>query len=227
MVGTCEFYPYCYLLVAADTALAAAVEAEKHGREGKNYHYVVAAVFCAFAVEAVLNHVGVEKVSDWMDAEKEYRKWEDKLAELEAVLCVSFNRGQMPFQTVADAFRLRNNLAHGKTWVGSQSYFPTATTDHESYPTWLKQYLNEAKAKRVISDTRQMIETLLTKAGVSSLDLYKDSYPDFLPSDDPTDKPSSVDWAKKQGTSIEGRTSICLRLARMFLRLETWLCRKK
>ncbi len=61
MQGWTEFYPYCYMLIAADTAL----ESSRLELPGRNYHYVTAIVFSAFAVEAAVNHVGIDHVPDW------------------------------------------------------------------------------------------------------------------------------------------------------------------
>lgn len=56
MEGCTEFYPFCYLLIAADTALDAA----RQELPGRNYHYVTVIVSAAFAVEAAANHVGID-----------------------------------------------------------------------------------------------------------------------------------------------------------------------
>jgi hypothetical protein len=169
MEGVTEFYPYCYLLMAADTALDAA----KQELPGRNYHYITAVVFSAFAVEAAINHVGIDSDPDWATDERKMGGWEKKLKALGSkyLILLDFSTGHA--KTVKEAFEVRDKLAHGKTWVGEQCYLEDdSNTRDASFPDWLEPCLNEARATQVICDARTLIGQLLVAAGNAPIDLY-------------------------------------------------------
>lgn len=168
MEGWTEFYPYCYLLIAADTAL----EAAKLELPGRNYHYVTAVVFSAFAVEAAVNHVGIDHVSDWSKNERGMGGWEKKLTTLAAKFGMPLDFTTGAAQTVKAAFEVRDKLAHGKTWVGEQCYIDDGEGWDEGFPDWLLPCLNEIRAQQVITDARELIGQLLDKAGYPPTNLY-------------------------------------------------------
>lgn len=168
MEGFTEFYPYCYLLIAADTALDAA----KQELPGRNYHYVTAVVFSAFAVEAAINHVAIDSDPNWATEERKMGGWEKKLKVLAATFSMSLDFSTGHAKTVKEAFDVRDKLAHGKTWVGEQRYLDDGTgTSDASFPDWLEPCLNEARATQVIRDARTLIGELLQTAG-PAIDLY-------------------------------------------------------
>ncbi len=173
MEGWTEFYPYCYLLIAADTALDAA----KLELPGRNYHYVIAVTFSAFAVEAAVNHVGIDYYPDWMKKPKEggheRKPWKEKLELLATKFGMQLDFTSGAARTVMEAFEVRDRLAHGKTWVGEQCYLDDGQgTDDVSFPDWLQPYLNETRAKQVIDDARALIGQLFEKAGYPPHNLY-------------------------------------------------------
>lgn len=169
MEGWTEFYPYCYLLLAADTAL----EAAKLELPGRNYHYVTAIVFSAFAVEAAVNHVGIDHVPDWSKTERGMGGWEKKLTTLAVKFGMPLDFTTGPAQTVKTAFEVRDKLAHGKTWVGEQCYLDDGHGIGDvSFPDWLQPSLNETRARQVIADARELIGRLFDKAGYPPLNLY-------------------------------------------------------
>ncbi len=169
MEGFTEFYPYCYLLIAADTALDAA----KQELPGRNYHYVTAVIFSAFAVEAAVNHVGIDSDPNWATDERKMGGWEKKLKALAANFSMPLDFSTGHAKTVKEAFEVRDKLAHGKTWVGEQCYLDDgASTWDASFPDWLELCLNETRAAQVIRDARTLIGELLAKAGYPPTDLY-------------------------------------------------------
>ncbi|MEZ6141309.1 MAG: hypothetical protein R3B84_12130 [Zavarzinella sp.] len=174
MEGYTEFYPYCYLLIAADNSLEAAKLVEKYDHNrGRNYHYASAVIFSAFAVEAVVNHIGLEQIEDWAKDERKKGGWEKKLIEVAALGSKTPDFTEPPFKTAKEAFSMRDRLAHGKTWVGEQCYIDTGCEQEEhSFPDWLELYLNERKAVEVVSDARKVVETLLLWARYPLHDLY-------------------------------------------------------
>lgn len=182
MEGITEFYPYCYLLVAADTALDAA----KQELRGRNYHYVIAAVFSAFAVEAAVNHVGIDAEPNWAAEERKMGGWEKKLKAIVAKFSFTLDFTCGHVKTVKEAFELRDKLAHGKTWVGEQCYLDNGTSTREvSFPDWLEPYLNESRATQVIQDSRTLIQQLLVVAGFEAIDLYTMGSGDYQEVDGP------------------------------------------
>ncbi len=169
MQGWTEFYPYCYMLIAADTAL----ESSRLELPGRNYHYVTAIVFSAFAVEAAVNHVGIDHVPDWSKNERRMGGWEKKLKTLATRFGMPLDFTTRPAQTVKAAFEVRDKLAHGKTWVGEQCYLDDGHgIGDASFPDWLLPCLNEARAQQVIDDARELIGQLLDKAEYPPTDLY-------------------------------------------------------
>ena len=169
MEGTTEFYPYCYLLIAADTALDAA----KQESPGRNYHYVTSVIFSAFAVEAAVNHVGIDSDPNWSTGERRMGGWEKKLKALADKFSMPLDFSTGHAKTVKESFEVRDKLAHGKTWVGEQCYLDDGIGNwNTSFPDWLEPCLNEARAKQVIKDARTLIGELLAIANYPLTDLY-------------------------------------------------------
>jgi hypothetical protein len=168
MEGWTEFYPYSYLLLAADTAL----EAAKLELPGRNYHYVTAVIFSAFAVEAAVNHVGIDHVPDWSKDERGMGGWEKKLTALATKFGMPLDFTTGPAHTVKAAFEVRDKLAHGKTWGGEQCYLDDGQGWDEGFPDWLLACLNEPRARQVITDARELIMRLFDKAGYPPVNLH-------------------------------------------------------
>jgi hypothetical protein len=201
MEGSTEFYPFCYLLIAADTALKSA----KLELPGRNYHYVTAVVFSAFAVEATVNHVGLDHVQDWAKKERRMGGWEKKLSHLATRFGLVLDFNPAPGKTVKDAFGVRDNLAHGKTWVGEQCYVDDGDRmGGANFPDWLRPCLNEARATQFISDARELISQLLGKAGYPPTDLYSMGQGAYEEVIDPQAKPRPAVW-KIKGTKMRKR----------------------
>jgi hypothetical protein len=172
MEGWTEFYPFCFMLIAADTALDAA----RMELPGRNYHYVTAVTFSAFAVEAAVNHVGIDYFPEWMAKKKdgghERKPWNEKLELLTTKFGMPLDFTTGAAKTVKEAFEVRDKLAHGKTWVGRQCYLDDGHMGVTSFPDWLAPCLNESRAKQVIDDARTLIGQLLDKAGYQPHSLY-------------------------------------------------------
>jgi hypothetical protein len=140
---------------------------------GRNYHYVTAVIFSAFAVEAAINHVGIDSDPNWATSERKMGGWEKKLNALATRYSIQLDFSTGHAKAVKEAFELRDKLAHGKTWVGKQCYLDDGiSTRDASIPDWLEPCLNEARATQVIGDARTLIGQLLGAAGFASIDLY-------------------------------------------------------
>ena len=196
MKGTIEFYPYCYLLIAAHNALEAAKLVEREGERGRNYHYMTAVVFSAFAVEAVVNHIGQDRIPDWDSNERNIRGLEARVKAVSNGNTPDFTTA--PFKTVKEAVAIRHNLAHGKTWVGDQLYFDSGEGMHEQeFPNWLESQLNETRAVEVHSDAEKVIQTLLVWSGYLAYDLYTMGRGQGSEVTDPNAQPRPTVWKIK------------------------------
>ncbi len=73
-----------------------------------------AIVFCAFALEGYLNHVGAELVPNWGELFESLSP-EAKLVFLAERYSAKVEFGKAPFQAFRAIFKVRNQLAHPKT----------------------------------------------------------------------------------------------------------------
>ncbi len=76
--------------------------------------------------------------------------------------------GNRPFQTLSDLFKFRDRLAHGKTTTEEKSYEYRGNPEDDNNPLdpdWLKKFYSDQAVERVLEDTDQIIDLLLTKAG--------------------------------------------------------------
>jgi hypothetical protein len=73
-----------------------------------------AIIFCAFALEGFLNHVGAELVPKWGELFESLSP-EAKLVYLSERHAVKIDFGQPPFEAFRTIFRVRNQMAHPKT----------------------------------------------------------------------------------------------------------------
>jgi hypothetical protein len=76
---------------------------------------ITSVIYSAFALEALLNFLGTQKLTFW-DA-IEHLKWGEKMELLARLYDVKLEKGKRPYQTVVKMFNWRNRLAHGKTDV--------------------------------------------------------------------------------------------------------------
>ena len=170
MSGTATFNTFSYLLNGAHSLSQTAKDHEV----GSNYCRLSAVVFAAFSIEAHLNHIGEAKLSFWQIVEPKL-SWRQKLELITTHFGVTPDFGKRPFQTLSDLFRLRDRLAHGKTTTEEKSYeYRDGSEDHRGSldPDWLKGFWSDEAVERVLEDTRQIIETLHTKAGFEPQSLH-------------------------------------------------------
>ena len=72
-------------------------------------------IYSAFCFEAYLNYVGEQEVVFWEEIEM-IRTFE-KLTILKKHLSLEINEGCRPFQSLKEAFGIRNELAHGLSLI--------------------------------------------------------------------------------------------------------------
>ena len=132
---------------------------------GQLSYCMTSMLFCAFCLEAFLNHLGQEKVLDW-DPLKEKLKPEEKLNVLAKFLGFKPNLGIRPYQTFKSIFTLRNLLVHAKT-VTLEDGFIQVYGDHQ--PSFLADWeskISLKEATRFLDDTKSIIFDLSEHAGV-------------------------------------------------------------
>lgn len=117
-------------------------------------------LYCAFTMEAFLNHVGCLLIETWLQIEEKHKP-KQKLKHIEKSLGTSFDLSKRPFQTFNDLFTYRNWLAHGKTEEITE---PTIIEtdigpDFEFESNWEK-WTNYKTAKRFNEDTFSMMNQI-------------------------------------------------------------------
>ena len=165
--GESTFFPFVYLLEAARNARETASERPT----GSNYHRVSSVLFCAFAMEAYLNHLGGSAIRYWGIVEPKLG-WRQKLDLVAQHFEATIDAGRRPFGTIIQLFKFRDKLVHGKTetWDFEYKYDP-AKRDASQDPDWLSQYWNDAAVDRVLEDTEKAIKFLHDNADLDPLDL--------------------------------------------------------
>jgi len=121
-------------------------------------------LYCAFTLEAFLNHIG-NLVPDQWDEKYGRKGPKEKMAVIEKYLETKFNKSLRPFQTFNEIFKYRNMLVHGRTEVINE---PTIVEtdrgpDFEFESDWKKMTTYD-NAKRFFNDTDQiMIDIFMFK----------------------------------------------------------------
>jgi hypothetical protein len=169
MEGESVFYPFSYFLTAAFNAL----ECGRTDTPGRNFHRVNVVIFSAFAVEGVLNHIGVDKVPDWNDTERK-KNWRQKLKDIAKLANVTLDWNKSPVKSVAESFEFRDNMAHGKTWIGDVCYQDGGGAERPSgFPDWLEKFHDLNRIETVNADANALILQLLKGAGYNEHDIFK------------------------------------------------------
>jgi hypothetical protein len=158
--ATTKTYMYCR--VAAQRALKQAAQQEM----GSFYFRMMAGTFAAFTVEAYLNHLGKQKVSDWKAIEGKLGPRE-KLLILKQLLRLSIDQSCRPFQTLDSMLKLRNALAHGKTATVSSENLTKGLNEESTHwpePHW-KTLCSLESVTRMVEDAEAMVRELSTQIG--------------------------------------------------------------
>lgn len=158
---------YAYLRATAKMQLKQAEECNGHG---EFYWCVATLVFCAFAVEAYLNHVG-ERImpEEWKAAKwKRPRKKLDLITE-RANLVPDFK--SRPFGTFTMLFRFRNAMAHGRTVTVRRErivtgYDPNRVARNRYPSAWWEQQSKLKNAQRAVADVEAMMLAIHSAAGL-------------------------------------------------------------
>ena len=164
MSGESTFNTFSYLLHVAESL---AKTADEHA-PGSKHCRISAVLFSAFAIEAHLNHIGEAKHPDWKNNERRMSRRE-KLTRLNSQFGIPLDFNKRPFQTFVDLFKFRDQLAHGKSKTEEKDYEYNGNSEDELVsldPEWLKINSTKEAVDRALTDTRQIIELLHSKAGL-------------------------------------------------------------
>ena len=107
-------YTFAMLRMAADNAARAAEATES----GSMYTSMLSRLATAFMLEAYLNHLGEERIPDWLAAEKDWLDPKSKLKLIIDELHIPFERGnkhQSDYLGYLETFEFRRKLVHART----------------------------------------------------------------------------------------------------------------
>ena len=142
--------------------------------EGRIHHLMTSMLFCAFTLEAFLNHVGQIKFPFW-ETLKERLSPRDKLNVLECVLPFGSDFGKRPFQTFRSIFRFRNLLVHAKTeTLITEGDF--ILSEGEGFPqplTEWEQLLTIDHARIFLDDTKEIVTLIAEAAGINPNEVFE------------------------------------------------------
>lgn len=151
---------YCYLHNVARQSL---IQADKE-RAGSFYFLMSAGVFAAFAAEAYFNHLGSVTIPYWASLERLSPISKAEVLSHE-VLGKPPLWGRRPFQSLKDAFALRDQLAHGRTQTVSykdRMMFLRTDEEHPEPETPWERLCKPKNVERIVTDVEAIIELFAT-----------------------------------------------------------------
>lgn len=154
--------------VALAEASARMLTNAKATEEGCAYNIMGSMLFCAFCLEAYLNHLGSNVQAGWDIVERKLSPHE-KLDLLSQAIGYKLDKGCRPFQTFREAFKFRDALVHAKPFsahapVRSGVIPPISDEAPEELKARWEKWVTLEKAQRFYDDTLKMIEILHCKA---------------------------------------------------------------
>lgn len=196
MEGSNRFFPFNYLLSSAKTSLAAAelldqleaMNVNKAGLDlsGRSLHLATAVIHSAFAIEAAINHIGVEHISDWDKKERKIFGLKNRLNAIASHFKTTIDCAIEPVKTLLDAHETRNNLAHGKPWRSDEVYLDDGETHATTEPDWLTRWYGNNEAKNAYEAAITLIESLYKLADFMEHEIYSRGRGQFGTVDDQT-----------------------------------------
>ena len=137
------------------------------------YYCTITMVFCAFSIEAYVNHLGAQMIQDWDAIER--ATIDEKLLIIANSKNKTINKNKKPFCYLNMIFDYRDNIAHGRTQTitKNQSINPGGAPNMPTAKWEKMTTLNNAKAFR--KNTKDIITSL-------SRDFANNDFPLGLPS---------------------------------------------
>ncbi|WP_339414524.1 hypothetical protein [Pseudomonas sp. EA_35y_Pfl2_R5] len=155
---------YAYMFIGAKAMLE---QAEKSD-DGQLYNLVSCLIFCAFTIEAYLNHLGQLQDESWEKTERKLSKLK-KYTKLCQQAGITPDFTQRPYSTLSELFAFRDKMAHGKTIkenITKEIEFPSESTRFKTETDW-QQFSSIENAKRAIEDTEKLVKELHAASGQS------------------------------------------------------------
>ncbi len=205
MEGSNRFFPFSFLLSSAKTSLAAAVlldqlevmDIDRTGLDlaGRNPHLSTAVIHSAFAIEAAINHIGVEHIPDWDKKEKKIFRLKNRLNAIASHFKTTIDCTTEPVKTLLDAYETRNNLAHGKPWRSEEVYLDDGETHPATHPDWLTRWHGNNEARNAYEAAITLIKALYKMADFMEHEIHSRGRGQFGTVQDHTVGPS-CHWEK-------------------------------
>ncbi|WP_192035071.1 hypothetical protein [Halomonas sp. YLGW01] len=153
---------FAYMFVGAKAML----EQAERDQNGQLYNLVSCLIYCAFTIEAYLNHLGQLKHDDWDRKERSLSKLK-KFKTLCGEADIEPDFSQRPYSTLHELFAFRDRMAHGKTTTESvrkEVDLPGDSFRLTTESEW-QEYSTIGNARRAIEDTEQLVKELHKKSG--------------------------------------------------------------
>lgn len=162
--GSGETRTYAYLRACAKFAYR---QLSEKGNEGSSFYILQTMTFCAFAMEAYLNHLGAKRLNHWSTIGRKLGP-EDKLDLLLELNKGSVDKSRRPFQTFSSMVTFRNLIVHGQTETITK---PSVMTKIDgsvdvTFPTKWQSMLTKFNAKRYLDDLDELFVKIAEQAGV-------------------------------------------------------------
>ena len=142
--------------------------------EGSLHNLMISMLFCAFTIEAFLNHLlEITFPAFWEPLKKRLRP-RDKLHVLAAYFSIDPDFGHRPFQTFDKIFQFRNLLVHAKTEkLIAESEFILEDGDRfpEPLAKW-EELLSVDNARRFLDDTKEIVTRIAVAAGINPDEVF-------------------------------------------------------
>ena len=141
-------------------------------REGSTWQFLSSIVLTAFAFEAYLNHVGPKTIEGWERIDR--RQYRLKFGCLRKALLVEFEGGfgKRPLKTIAELFKFRDTMAHGRS--DNVSKFTTQLADGSLEAFLWQQPLTEweelIKSSEFANLAREDVHAVLIKLHAARTD---------------------------------------------------------
>lgn len=129
------------------------LELAESTRDGQLYTLTSALIYCAFTLEAYLNHLGKLRHANWDEIERNYGK-RRKFEMFANASNIAFDYAHRPYSTLEELFAFRDRMAHGRTVTENVSMLIDADAPR------LPQIVNESdwQAFATIENARRAIE---------------------------------------------------------------------
>jgi len=136
-------------------------------RDGQLYTATSALVYCAFTLEAYLNHLGKLRHAGWDDVERSYGK-RRKYEMFAQAAGLQIDYARRPYSTLVELFAFRDRMAHGKTETGNVSVLIDANAPRLPQivgdSDW-QAFATIENARQAISDVERLVRELHSASG--------------------------------------------------------------